>query len=143
MPSTRASTTALEPRPQGSILQPTPSQLSSSSSSTMGWSSGCQLSTAAGTSPLLVPTAHQPWPYLILLVKRAWSAILFTTSRDHIMSLYIKLLLLSANGLSPRAGCLGKAVWCAVGTSSGLVPAAVDSWQPLDHPIVELLLLLS
>ena len=52
-------TTALEPRPQGSILQPTPSQLSSSSSSTMGWSSGCQLSTAAGTSPLLVPTAHQ------------------------------------------------------------------------------------
>ena len=51
-------TTALEPRPQGSILQPTPSQLSSSSS-TMGWSSGCQLSTAAGTSPLLVPTAHQ------------------------------------------------------------------------------------
>ena len=50
-------TTALEPRLQGSILQPTPSQLSSSS--TMGWSSGCQLSTAAGTSPLLVPTAHQ------------------------------------------------------------------------------------
>ena len=59
MPSTRASTTALEPHPQGSILQPTPSQLSSSNSSTMGWSSGCQLSTAAGTSPLLVPTAHQ------------------------------------------------------------------------------------
>ena len=53
------STTALEPHPQGSILQPTPSQLSSSNSSTMGWSSGCQLSTAAGTSPLLVPTAHQ------------------------------------------------------------------------------------
>ena len=51
------STTALEPHPQGSILRPTPSQLSSSS--TMGWSSGCQLSTAAGTSPLLVPTAHQ------------------------------------------------------------------------------------
>ena len=24
-----------------------------------------------------------------------------------------------------------------MGTSSGLVPAAVDSWQPLDHPIVE------
>ena len=46
-------TTALEPHPQGSILQPTPL------SSTMGWSSGCQLSTAAGTSPLLVPTAHQ------------------------------------------------------------------------------------
>ena len=52
-------TTALEPLQQGSILQPTPSQLSSSNSSTMGWSSGCQLSTAAGTSPLLVPTAHQ------------------------------------------------------------------------------------
>ena len=38
-------TTALEPHPQGSILQPTPL-----SQPTMGWSSGCQLSTAAGTS---------------------------------------------------------------------------------------------